>query len=163
MLITFQICQVYNKVFYCNLNEFAFLLTRYYPVACGAFGLLQSWVVARQIRWIDMLIFCSFDWLSFQRFWKFLQDKYSSSNDTLNRSKCMCISHQRLFDFVFLSSYHLYRLLWSLIRIKVAYLYHVMLLSQKSDHRRLVIHFDQDCVSVNIFVFLNSNVIFLSF
>jgi hypothetical protein len=40
MPITFQICQDYNKVFYRNLNEFAFLLTRYYLVPCGAFGLL---------------------------------------------------------------------------------------------------------------------------
>jgi hypothetical protein len=48
MLITFQICLIYNKVFYRNLNELAFLLTRYYLVACGAFGLLHSWVVARQ-------------------------------------------------------------------------------------------------------------------
>jgi hypothetical protein len=37
MPITFQICQVYNKVSYRNLNELACLLTRYYLVAYGAF------------------------------------------------------------------------------------------------------------------------------
>jgi hypothetical protein len=37
MPIIFQICQVYNKVFYRNLNELAFLLIHYYLVACGAF------------------------------------------------------------------------------------------------------------------------------
>jgi hypothetical protein len=38
--------------------------------------------------------------------------------------------------------------------MNVAYLYHVMLLSQKPDHMEtLVIHFDQDCASVwNIFL-----------
>jgi hypothetical protein len=37
MPITFQICQVYNKGFYRNLNELACLLTCYYLVAYGAF------------------------------------------------------------------------------------------------------------------------------
>jgi hypothetical protein len=42
----------------------------------------------------------------------------------------------KAFDFAFLLSYHLYRLLWSLVWIKVAYLHHVILLSQKLDHRK---------------------------
>jgi hypothetical protein len=48
---------------------------------------------------------------------------------------CM-FSSPKDFDFAFLLSYHLIRLMRSLVGIKVAYLYHVMLLSKKSDHRR---------------------------
>jgi hypothetical protein len=41
MPITFQICQVYNKVFYYNLNELAFYLPVITLLLVEHFGLLQ--------------------------------------------------------------------------------------------------------------------------
>jgi hypothetical protein len=45
-------------------------------------------------------------------------------------------SSPKAFDFAFLLSYHLKVLCGARVSVKVAYLYHVMLLSQKPDHRR---------------------------
>jgi hypothetical protein len=104
---------------------------------CKPYLYVWYWIMSiYMLGWWYILVVIDRQHYDSRGFESFLQDKCSSLNDTLNPSKCMCIPPQRLFDFAFLSSYHLHRLLWSLVRIKVAYLHHVMLLSQKPDHRR---------------------------
>jgi hypothetical protein len=66
---------------------------------------------------MDLLIICSLIDI-FLEVLKVLQNKCSSSNDTLDRSKVYIYSSPKAFDFAFLSSYHLIRLFVELGRDK---------------------------------------------
>jgi hypothetical protein len=109
MPITFQICIVYNKNFYCNLNDLACVT---HPLL---FCCLWSFLAFSSLGWlqdrIDEQTYLSFVLLidcHSGGFESFLQDKCSSSNDTLDRSKCMFIPHQRCLSFILPAS----MLLW---------------------------------------------------
>jgi hypothetical protein len=87
MPITFQRCHVYNKVFFCNLNELAFVHPLLSHYLWGFLAFSKSWVVARQNSLTDLLIIHSLiDYLS-GGFESFCKTNCNSSNDTLDRSK----------------------------------------------------------------------------
>jgi hypothetical protein len=111
MLITFQRCQVYNKVFFHNLNKLAFYPSVIILLPVGLFSILQVLGACRTDQFHKPAYHSFFDRPSFWRFWNFCKRKLSSSNDALNRSMCMN-SSPKAFHFAFLSSYHLIKLLW---------------------------------------------------
>jgi hypothetical protein len=116
MPITFQRCYVYNKVFFRNLNKLAFCPPISFLSPMGLLAFSKSWVVVEQNRLTNLLIIHSLiDHLSggFESFVKQIVVPRMIHSITQ-----IVYSSPTAFDFAFLLSYHLKRLMCSSGRYK---------------------------------------------